>query len=134
MSKILMIIVLSFIFISSVSAETRTLKTYTPFTPQQFYNYNYGGNRFIPPPPPPNYYNNYNSYVSPYYYRNYNPKRSVLEKVSDFFSTGQMTGYTSSNTLNPDEYGYQNQTYDDFGNYKYDNYGQQNNATIKLLD
>ena len=136
MRKFLMLVLLSLIISTSVSAETRTYKTYTPFTPQQFYNYNYGGNhKFLPPPPPNYYYNNYNGYVSPYYY-NYKPKRNVLEKVSDFFSTGQMTGYTTSNTLNPDEYeyGYQNQTYDDFGNYKYDNYGQQNNASIQLLD
>jgi hypothetical protein len=133
MKHFFILILLSLIFVSPVSAETRTLKTYTPFTPQQFYNYNHRGHKFLPPPPPPNYYNNYNGFVSPYYYNNV-PKRSVLEKVSDFFSTGQMTGYTNSNDLIPDEYGYQNQSYDDFGNYKYNNYGQQHNATIKLLD
>ncbi len=134
MRRFFMLILLSLTLISSVFADTRTLKTYTPFTPQEFYNYNYRNNKFVPPPPPPNYYRyrNHNGYVSPYY-NNYTPKRSVFKKVSDFFSTGQMTGYTTSNSLDSD-YGYQNYTYDDFGNYKYDNYGQQNNATIELLD
>lgn len=128
-------------FVLSANAQT-TFSTFTPFSPQQAYKFNSNlYNRYLPPnkqylpPPPPNYNRRYNkfSYYDPYYTQN-----KKWRKFKNFFSSGQMTGYTPSynSAFDTDNnpYGYQSGYYDSFGNYHQNNYDQQNGMSIKILD
>lgn len=87
-------------------------------------------------------YNNLNPYNSSYfydynpYYNNYYPKRTFLNSIKDFFSDGQVTGYTPSYNSSFDNipYGYQSGIYDPNGNFIQNDYGFQSGATVKILD
>ncbi len=156
MKKIIISLVFMTFLIPNCKANT-SFKTFTPLPP----NYN----NFAPPPPqnynynPRHYrrhnydnynnrnYNNYNNYTNynryypnqyynnPYY-NGYYPKRKFFSSVRDFFSGGQMTGYTPSynSSFNSNPYGYKSGYYDSNGNYIENNYGFSNGASIKILD
>ncbi len=126
-------------------AQAKTFTTFTPFTPQQAYQFNSNTydrylppnkqQRYLPPPPPPNSYNRYNNnfgYYNPYY----NQNQTKWRRFKNFFTSGQMTGYTPSynSAFDNNPYGYQSGYYDSFGNYKSNNYDQQNGMSIKILD
>lgn len=144
MKKIIILSLLIVGLAQTVFAQTKSFTTFTPFTPQQAYQFNNNTydrylppnkqRRYLPPPPPPSYYNQFNryGYYDPYYTQN----QTKWKKFKNFFSSGQMTGYTPSynSAFDNNPYGYQSGYYDNFGNYKYNNYGQQNGMSIKILD
>lgn len=139
-------------FLTPNCIASSSFKTFTPLPP----NYN----NFAPPPPSSydynqkkyrkhnhdnyqnyNNYTNYNRYYPNQYYNNpyynsYYPKRRFFNSVRDFFSGGQMTGYTPSynSSFNNNLYGYQSGYYDNKGNFVDNNYGFSNGASIKILD
>lgn len=142
--KKFIILTLTFIgFALSANSQT-TFSTFTPFTPQQAYKFNDNlynryfppnkQQRTLPPPPSPNSYNKYNrfGYHNPYYAQN----QTKWQRFKNFFSSGQMTGYTPSynSAFDNNPYGYQSGYYDSFGNYHQNNYDQQNGMSIKILD
>lgn len=133
-------ILLTMILISELNtlAATSTVKTFTPINPYHNYNFNHNHHYRHLPPNYQNrrYYDNYDNYYYnnyPYYYPQ---KQSILTKLGNFFSRGNMTGYTPSYNSSFDNipYGYQEGFQDSNGNYYYDNYNQQSNSTIKFLD
>lgn len=144
MKKIIILSLLIVGLAQTVFAQTKSFTTFTPFTPQQAYQFNNNTydrylppnkqRRYLPPPPPPSSYNQFNryGYYDPYYAQN----QTKWRKFKNFFSSGQMTGYTPSynSAFDNNPYGYQSGYYDNFGNYKYNNYGQQNGMSIKILD
>lgn len=141
MKKIVILTLFITGFALCANAQT-TFSTFTPFTPQQAYKFNHNTyDRYLPPnkqqylpPPPPNNYNKYNQfgYYDPYY----NQNLSKWRRFKNFFSSGQMTGYTPSynSAFENNPYGYQSGYYDSFGNYHQNNYDQQNGMSIKILD
>lgn len=143
MKKIVILTLIFAGFTLSANAQS-SFSTFTPFTPQQAYKFNSNlydrylppnkQQRYLPPPPPPNSYNRYNQfgYYDPYYSQN----QTKWQRFKNFFSSGQMTGYTPSynSAFDNNPYGYQSGYYDSFGNYHQKNYDQQNGMSIKILD
>lgn len=149
--------IISLVLISFLTPTCMASSSFRTFTPPQNYN-NFA------PPPPPNYnynnrhyrrhnydnyrnyrnYNNYknynryhpNQYYNNPYYNSYYPKRRFFNSVRNFFTGGQMTGYTPSynSSFDSNPYGYQSGYYDNKGNFIENNYGFSNGASIKILD
>lgn len=138
-------------FLTPTCVASSSFKTFTPFSQ----NYN----NFMPPPSNYNYnprhyrkhhhnnhynYNNYTNYNRYYpnkyynnpYYNSYYPKRRFFNSVRNFFTDGQMTGYTPSynSSFDSNPYGYQSGYYDNKGNFIENNYGFSNGASVKILD
>lgn len=160
MKQFILIAILSLILSPASLAASSSFKTYTPLTPppHHFHHHHHHRNNNLPIiphshniykdknnvtnnikkrwTPKRNYLNNgYYTYNSPYY--NYYPQRqSLFSSIKSFFDSGNMTGYTPSNSSSFDSipYGYQNSIQSPDGDYFVDDYGYKSGATVKILD
>lgn len=79
-----------------------------------------------------NYLNTNNPYNDNYY--NTKKKQTFWKAFSNIFGAGQITGFTPAYSSYDNPYGYQQGWTDANGDYYYNNYNQENRATVRILD